>query len=126
MPFSPLGRGFLTGTIRSLEQFDDGDFRKDNPRFTGENFKRNLRIADEVRAVADQVGATPAQVALAWQLAQGDDIASIPGTKRVARVEENIAADAVELSAAQLQALDALTPAAGERYNPEQMAMYER
>lgn len=126
VPFSPLGRGFLTGTIRSPEQFDDTDFRKDNPRFTGENFTRNLRIADEVKAVADQVGATPAQVALAWLLAQGDDIAPIPGTKRVARVEENIAADAVELSAAQLQALNALPPAVGERYNPEQMAMYER
>lgn len=126
VPFSPLGRGFLTGTIRSPEQFDDTDFRKGNPRFTGENFTRNLRIADEVKAVADQVGATPAQVALAWLLAQGDDIAPIPGTKRVARVEENIAADAVELSAAQLQALNTLPPAVGERYNPEQMAMYER
>ena len=126
VPFSPLGRGFLTGTIHSPEQFDDTDFRKDNPRFTGENFTRNLRIADEVKAVADQVGATPAQVALAWLLAQGDDIAPIPGTKRVARVEENIAADAVELSAAQLQALNTLPPAVGERYNPEQMAMYER
>ena len=126
VPFSPLGRGFLTGTIRSPEQFDDTDFRKDNPRFTGENFTRNLRIADEVKAVADQVGATPAQVALAWLLAQGDDIAPIPGTKRVARVEENIAADAVELSAAQLQGLNTLPPAVGERYNPEQMAMYER
>ncbi|WP_018599987.1 aldo/keto reductase [Mycobacterium sp. 155] len=126
VPFSPLGRGFLTGAIRSPEQFDDTDFRKNNPRFTGENFTHNLRIADEVKAVADQAGATPAQVALAWLLAQGEDIAPIPGTKRVARVEENIAADAVELSAAQLQALDALTPAAGERYNPEQMAMSER
>lgn len=126
VPFSPLGRGFLTGAIRSPEQFDDTDFRKDNPRFTGENFTRNLRIADEVKAVADQVGATPAQVALAWLLAQGDDIAPIPGTKRVARVEENIAADAVELSTAQLQALNTLSPAVGERYNPEQMAMYER
>lgn len=126
VPFSPLGRGFLTGTIRSPEQFDDTDFRKDNPRFTGENFTRNLCIADEVKAVADQVGATPAQVALAWLLAQGDDIAPIPGTKRVARVEENIAADAVELSAAQLHALNTLPPAVGERYNPEQMAMYER
>lgn len=126
VPFSPLGRGFLTGTVRSPEQFDDTDFRKDNPRFTGENFIRNLRIADEVTAVAEQVGVTPAQVALAWLLAQGNDIAPIPGTKRVARVEENIAADEVELSAAQRQALNALPPAAGERYNPEQMAMYER
>ena len=112
--FSPLGHGFLTGTIRSPEQFDDdADFRKNNPRFTGENFHRNLRIADEVQTVATDVGATPAQVALAWLLAQGDDIAPIPGTKRVSRVEENTAADAVELSAAQLDTLNNLTPAAG-------------
>jgi len=127
VPFSPLGRGFLTGTIRSPEQFDDdSDFRKGNPRFSGENFQRNLRIADEVKAVADQAAATPAQVALAWLLARGDDIAPIPGTKHVARVEENTAADAVELTADQLHALNSLTPASGERYNPEQMAMYER
>lgn len=126
VPFSPLGRGFLTGTIRSPEQFDDADFRKDNPRFTGENFVKNLRIADEVNAVAAAAGATAAQVALAWLLAQGEDIAPIPGTKRVARVEENAAADAVELTAAQLAALGDLTPAAGERYTPEQMAMDDR
>ena len=127
VPFSPLGHGFLTGTIRSPEQFDDdADFRKNNPRFTGENFQRNLRIADEVQTVATDVGATPAQVALAWLLAQGDDIAPIPGTKRVSRVEENTAADAVELSAAQLDTLNNLTPAAGEHHNEEQMAMYER
>jgi aryl-alcohol dehydrogenase-like predicted oxidoreductase len=127
VPFSPLGHGFLTGTIRSPEQFDDdADFRKTNPRFTGENFQANLRIADEVKAVAEQVGATAAQVALAWLLTRGDDIAPIPGTKRVARVEENTAADAVELSAAQVETLDNLTPAAGEHHNEQQMAMYER
>jgi aryl-alcohol dehydrogenase-like predicted oxidoreductase len=127
VPFSPLGRGFLTGTIRSPEQFaDDDDFRKTNPRFTGENFQRNLRIADEVQAVATEVGATPAQVALAWLLAQGDDIAPIPGTKRVAGVEENTAADGVELSAAQIGTLNNLTPAAGEHHTEEQMQMYER
>jgi aryl-alcohol dehydrogenase-like predicted oxidoreductase len=127
VPFSPLGHGFLTGTIRSPEQFDDdADFRKNNPRFTGENFQRNLRIADEVQTVATDVGATPAQVALAWLLAQGNDIAPIPGTKRVSRVEENTAADSVELSAAQLDTLNNLTPAAGEHHNEEQMAMYER
>ena len=127
VPFSPLGHGFLTGTIRSPAQFDDdADFRKSNPRFTGENFERNLRIADEVQAVATEVGATPAQIALAWLLAQGDDIAPIPGTKRVSRVEENTAADAVEISTAQLEALNNLTPAAGEHHNEEQMAMYER
>jgi hypothetical protein len=78
--------------------FADDDFRKTNPRFTGENFDRNLRAVDEVKAIADEVGATPAQVALAWILAQGDDIAPIPGTKRVARLEENVAADGVQLS----------------------------
>jgi aryl-alcohol dehydrogenase-like predicted oxidoreductase len=126
VPFSPLGRGFLTGTIRSPEQFSDDDFRKTNPRFTGENFQRNLCIADEVKAVATEVGATPAQVALAWLLAQGDDIAPIPGTKHVSRVEENAAADGVELSAAQIDTLNNLTPAAGEHHTEEQMQMYER
>jgi aryl-alcohol dehydrogenase-like predicted oxidoreductase len=127
VPFSPLGHGFLTGTIRSPEQFDnDADFRKTNPRFTGDNFQRNLRIADEVQAVASEVGATPAQVALAWLLARGDDIAPIPGTKRVSRVDENTAADALELSTAQLETLDNLTPAAGDHHNEQQMAMYGR
>ena len=78
VPFSPLGHGFLTGTIRSAGQFGDGDWRKNNPRFTGENFQRNLRIAAEVEAIAAESGATPAQVALAWLLAKGDDIAPIP------------------------------------------------
>src|SRR5438876_11911209 len=84
---SPLGHGFLTGEIRSPEQLADDDWRKTNPRFTGENFLRNLRIVDEVKAVAAEAGATPAQIALAWLLAQGHDISPIPGTKRVARVE---------------------------------------
>ncbi len=83
VPFAPLGHGFLTGTIRSTDDFKEGDFRHGNPRFTGENFRRNLRLADEVQAVAAEAGATPAQVAIAWLLAQGDDIAPIPGTKRV-------------------------------------------
>ncbi len=104
--YSPLGRGFLTGAIRSTDDFADNDSRKTNPRFTGENFQRNLRAVDEVEAIAAEVGATPAQVALAWVLAQGDDIAPIPGTKRVARVEENVAADAVQLSLEQIDQLD--------------------
>ena len=120
VPYSPLGHGFLTGQIRSADDFADDDWRKTNPRFTGENFQRNLRIVDEVEAVAAEAGATPAQVALAWLLAQGDDIAPIPGTKRVARVEENTAADRVELSPEQIERLDNLTPAAGERHNEEQ------
>ncbi|MEE1792240.1 aldo/keto reductase [Streptomyces sp. BE308] len=126
VPFSPLGRGFLTGTIRSTDQFDADDFRRDNPRFTGENFLRNLAIADEVQAVAAEAGATPAQVALAWLLAQGDDIAPIPGTKRVSRVEENTASDGVALTAAQIAQLSSLPPAAGETHTEAQARMLER
>jgi aryl-alcohol dehydrogenase-like predicted oxidoreductase len=127
--YSPLGRGFLTGELRTeadVEALDDDDFRKNNPRFTGENFRRNVRSADEVRAVADEVGATPAQVALAWLLAKGDDIVPIPGTKRVARVEENTAADGVTLTADQIATLDRLTPAEGSHHTEAQMQMIER
>ncbi len=126
VPYSPLGHGFLTGKIRSTEQFDATDFRATNPRFTGENFGRNLSIADEVEAIAAEVGATPAQVALAWLLAQGDDIAPIPGTKRVSRVEENTAADGVELTGEQIDKLNNLTPAAGDHHNEQQMQMIDR
>jgi len=126
VPYSPLGHGFLTGEIRSPEQLSDDDWRKTNPRFTGENFKRNLRIVDEVKTVAAEARATAAQVALAWLLAQGDDIAPIPGTKRVARVEENIAADRLVLSAAQVERLNNLTPAAGERHDEGNMAVIDR
>jgi aryl-alcohol dehydrogenase-like predicted oxidoreductase len=114
------------GTIRSPEQLADDDWRKTNPRFTAGNFEQNLRIVDEVRAVASQLDATPAQTALAWLLAQGDDIAPIPGTKRVSRVDENTAADAIELSAEQLQRLNELTPAAGERHEEAVMAAIDR
>jgi aryl-alcohol dehydrogenase-like predicted oxidoreductase len=124
--YSPLGHGFLTGTIRSTQELADDDWRKTNPRFTGENFQRNLRIADQVQAIATEVGATPAQVALAWLLAKGDDIAPIPGTKRVARVEENIAADGIQLTAEQIDTLNNLTPAAGDHHNEEQMRMIDR
>src|SRR5438094_2070196 len=124
--YSPLGHGFLTGEIRSPEQLSDDDWRNTNPRFTGENFQRNLRIVDEVKAVAAEAGATPAQIALAWLLAQGDDIAPIPGTKRVARVEENTAADRIELSAEQVERLNNLTPAAGERHDEANMATIDR
>ena len=126
VPYSPLGHGFLTGAVRSLDDLADSDWRKTNPRFTGENFQRNLRIADEVAAVAEEVGATPAQVALAWLLAQGDDIVPIPGTKRVARVEENTAADGVELTVEQVTRLDDLPPAAGDHHNEAQMHMLDR
>ena len=126
VPYSPLGHGFLTGQIRSTDQLADDDWRKTNPRFTGENFQRNLRIVDEVEAVAAEAGATPAQIALAWLLAQGDHIAPIPGTKRVSRVEENTAADGIELSAEQIERLDNLTPAAGERHEESTMATIDR
>jgi aryl-alcohol dehydrogenase-like predicted oxidoreductase len=126
VPYSPLGHGFLTGKIRSTEQLAADDWRKTNPRFTGENLQRNLRIVDEVEAVGSEAGATPAQVALAWLLAQGDDIAPIPGTKRVSRVEENTAADQLELSAEQIERLNNLTPAAGERHEEAQMAVIDR
>jgi len=116
VPFSPLGRGFLTGAIRSVDDFDADDFRRNNPRFTGENFTDNLRIVDEVAAVAREADATPAQVALAWVLAQGNDVAPIPGTKRVSRLEENVGADALQLTTGQLARLSAIGPPAGDRY----------
>jgi aryl-alcohol dehydrogenase-like predicted oxidoreductase len=124
--YSPLGHGFLTGKIRSIEDLADDDWRKTHPRFTGENFQRNLGIADEVDAVARELGATPAQVALAWLLTKGDDIVPIPGTKRVSPVEENIAADGIQLSAEQIDTLNNLTPAAGDHHNEEQMRLLER
>ncbi len=126
VPYSPLGHGFLTGALRSLDQLADNDWRKTSPRFTGENFERNLRILDEVEAIAHEVNATPAQVAIAWLLAQGDDIAPIPGTKHVARLEENIAADQVELTPGQVEALSNLTPPAGDHHNEAQMQMLDR
>jgi len=126
VPYSPLGHGFLTGKIRSPNDLANDDWRKTNPRFTGENFQRNLRIVDEVEAVAAEAGATSAQIALAWLLAQGDYIAPIPGTKRVARVEENSAADRIELSAEQIERLNNLTPATGERHDEGNMAVIDR
>src|SRR4029079_17860101 len=117
VPYSPLGHGLLTGQIRTVDDFSDDDWRKTNPRFTGENFARNLAIVDEVRAIGAENGATPAQTALAWLLSRGADIAPIPGPRRVSRVEENPAADAVELTPAQLHRLDNLEPAAGERHD---------
>ena len=116
VPYSPLGRGFLTGTIRSVDQLDESDFRRQNPRFEGDNLEANIRIVEQVDAVANEIGAKPGQVALAWLLAQGDDIAPIPGTKRVSYLEENVAADAIELSPAQLATLDGLSAPVGDRY----------
>jgi aryl-alcohol dehydrogenase-like predicted oxidoreductase len=126
VPYSPLGHGFLTGQLRTVDDIPDDDWRKDNPRFIGENFDHNLGIVAEVQAVAAEVDATPAQIALAWLLAQGDDIAPIPGTRRIARVEENTAADSIVLSTDQIDRLNNLTPAAGERHNEESMATVDR
>jgi aryl-alcohol dehydrogenase-like predicted oxidoreductase len=116
VPYSPLGRGFLTGAITKPSDLDSDDFRLANPRFQAEAFELNMRLVDEVRQVADEVGGTPAQVALAWLLAQGDDIVPIPGTKRVTRLEENVAAGDLVLSAAQVERLSALPAASGDRY----------
>jgi aryl-alcohol dehydrogenase-like predicted oxidoreductase len=123
--YSPLGRGMLTGTVRSTEDLADSDFRRSNPRFSGANFEHNLASADEVRSIAEEVGCTPGQVSLAWLLAQGEDIVPIPGTKRVSRVEENVAADDVQLTPDQLERLAAITPAAGEHHSEEQMRLIE-
>jgi aryl-alcohol dehydrogenase-like predicted oxidoreductase len=124
--YSPLGHGFLTGQIRTVDDIPDDDWRKDNPRFIGKNFQHNLGIVAEVQAIAAEAGATPAQIALAWLFAQGDDIAPIPGTRRIARVEENTAADGIVLSDDQLDRLNNLTPAAGERHSEESMATIDR
>jgi aryl-alcohol dehydrogenase-like predicted oxidoreductase len=124
--YSPLGRGFLTGAIRSAEELPDSDYRKTNPRFFDENFQHNLASADELRRISADIGATPAQVALAWLLAKGPDIVPIPGTKRVARLEENVAADAVELTPDQLAKLDSLTPPVGGHHAEAQMAWIDR
>src|SRR6059058_2461156 len=122
VPYSPLGHGLLTGQIRTVDDFADDDWRKTNPRFTGENFQRNLAIVDEVRAIGAEIGASPAQTALAWILTRGNDIAPIPGTRRVARVEENTAADKIQLTEAQLERLNNLEPAAGARHDDANMA----
>lgn len=124
--YSPLGRGFLTGTVRSSEELPDSDYRKTNPRFFDENFQHNLRCADEVREIGADVGATAAQVALAWLLAKGPDIVPIPGTKRVTRLEENVGADAIELTPDRLARLDRLTPPVGGHHAEAQMAWIDR
>ena len=117
--YSPLGRGFLSGAITKPEDLAEDDFRRHNPRFQRENFGKNLELVDRVREIADEKDVTPGQLALAWLLHQSDDIVPIPGTKRVAYLEENAAADAIELSAEDLERIDDAAPAgvtAGERY----------
>ncbi|MGZ4510616.1 MAG: aldo/keto reductase [Mycobacterium sp.] len=124
--YSPLGRGFLTGAIRSTDGLPDSDYRKTNPRFFDENFQHNLKSADELRSISADVGATPAQVALAWLLAKGHDIVPIPGTKRVTRLDENVGADAVELTPDQLSRLDRLTPPVGGHHAEAQLRWIDR
>jgi aryl-alcohol dehydrogenase-like predicted oxidoreductase len=116
VPYSPLGRGFLTGSIRTLDQLDETDFRRANPRFQGENLAANIRIVEHVDAVAKAAGATPGQIALAWLLAQGNDVAPIPGTTKIKNLEDNAAADAIELSDEQLETLNDVAQPVGDRY----------
>jgi len=127
--YSPLGRGFLTGQITKPEDFPDDDYRRFHPRFTGENFARNMALVREVEALAKDKGVTTAQFALAWVLAQGDDIVPIPGTKRIRYLDENIGALDVRLSGDELKRLDAILPpgaAAGDRYHAQGMASVNR
>lgn len=124
--YSPLGRGFLTGTIRHFEDLAADDFRRNSPRFMGENFQRNLDVVDAVSSIAERRGCTAAQVALAWALAQGDHLIPIPGTTKLARLEENLGATDVVLAPEDFVALETVAPkgfAAGERYPEERMKM---
>lgn len=128
VPYSPLGRGFLTGAIRSPDDFDTDDYRRTSPRFEGENFQRNLALVDTVQALAAERGIAASQLALAWVLSRGEQIVPIPGTTRRARLDENLAALQVELDTATLDALDAAFPlhaAAGDRYSVSGMANIE-
>jgi aryl-alcohol dehydrogenase-like predicted oxidoreductase len=123
--YSPLGRGFLSGRITSPDDFGEDDFRRGHPRFTGENFDRNLELVERVRELAAAKGVTPSQLAIAWVLAQGDDVVPIPGTKRRQYLEENAGALEVELTPEDLATIEEVTPrgsVAGPRYGPEHMA----
>lgn len=129
VPYSPLGRGFLTGAAKPAEEYSEDDYRRGEPRLQGENFAKNMRIVEAVRALAAEKGATPGQVALAWLLHQGEDIVPIPGTKRRAYLEENVAAADLRLSEADLARIDAAAPpgvTAGPRYNERLLAMLDR
>jgi aryl-alcohol dehydrogenase-like predicted oxidoreductase len=129
VPFSPLGRGFLTGTVKRAEEYPEDDFRRGDPRWQGAHFDANVRATAVVREMAEQKGAAPGQVALAWLLHKGDDIVPIPGTKRRRFLEENVAAAALVLSADEIERLDAALPpgsTAGPRYNERMMAYVDR
>jgi aryl-alcohol dehydrogenase-like predicted oxidoreductase len=120
VPYSPLGRGFLTGEIRSIDDLAPDDFRRNSPRFAGANFARNLELVARVQKLAGDRGCTPGQLALAWLLHQGDDVAPIPGTKRIAYLEENVGAVDVELTDEDLRQIEQAAPigvAAGDRYS---------
>jgi aryl-alcohol dehydrogenase-like predicted oxidoreductase len=123
VPYSPLGRGFLSGRFSSPEELDDGDFRRSGPRFTGDNLKANQALASKVAEIAAEKDITPAQLALAWVLAQGEDVVPIPGTKQRRYLEENAAAADIELTDDDLARIDAELPkAAGERYDEAGMS----
>ncbi len=129
VPFAPLGRGFLTGAVKRAEEYPETDFRRNDPRYQGENFDANVRAASAVRELAAAKGFTPGQIALAWLLHKGPDIVPIPGTKRRRYLEENVGAADVSLSAAEMDALDAaLAPekVSGPRYSQKQMAQVDR
>jgi len=127
VPFCPIGRGFLTGEIKSIEDFPENDYRRRDPRYQGENFKKNLQLVEKVKSIGKAYEATPGQVAIAWLLAQGEDIAPIPGTKRISYLEENVGADKIKLSKNDLEELDALyARVSGPRYEEKMMSMVER
>ena len=129
VPFSPLGRGFLTGAIRSPNDFEADDMRRENPRFQGENFEHNLRLVEKIKALAAERERTPAQFALAWLLGKAAHIVPIPGTKRRARLEENLAAAEFQLAPEDYTTIDAMLPPdafAGERYPDSMLALVER
>jgi len=127
--YSPLGRGFLTGQLKSPDDFAADDYRRTSPRFQGENFTRNLELVERIEAIAGRKGITPGQLALAWVLAQGEDIVPIPGTKRRSYLEENIAAGAVDISATEMDEIAEALPkgvVAGERYPEAMMPLINR
>ena len=119
--YSPLGRGFLTGQYKSVDDFEEGDYRRNNPRFTGENFQKNLVLVDDIRKIADKKGATPGQIALAWLMSKSNIILPIPGTKKMKYLTENLGAAEVKLDAAEIQEIDGIINSfkvSGERYHP--------
>ena len=129
VPYSPIGRGILSGALTSTDDLSPDDFRRANPRYSEENLRHNLELVRQLRALAEEVGATPVQLALRWLLEQGDDVVPIPGTKRVKYLEENVGAADIDITAEQLRRLEDLFPpgaVAGERYAEPGMATVER